>query len=420
MDECGQQRHTVVRRWPYCLSPVRVHVVDPSAYTPPYDHALCCALAATDTEVELFTTRFLYGAVANPQGYVRHEFFYRSAVGAGGGRLRTASKLVQHLPDMLRYRRVARAADIVHFQWLPVQPLDIHLLPSARIVDRDIRSRWGGPARPLRATARPPLVLTAHDVLPREPRPGQLAAQKRLYDRFDAIVVHSEHGRARLVDELDVAPDRVQVIPHGVFTHLAHTTKAEAVLLPETPGRPVVLMFGLMRPYKGIDVLLEAWRGTGVGEAPIEDAELWIVGMPRMDISALQAAAPANVRFVPRFVGDDELAAYFQRAQLVVLPYLQADQSGVLFTALAFGKPLLLSDVGGFPEMAPTGAARVVAAGDSRALGGALRELLADRAALGEMCVNARAAVDGRYSWKAIAEAHLELYERLLQAGPRR
>ncbi|HEY5193558.1 MAG TPA: glycosyltransferase family 4 protein [Solirubrobacteraceae bacterium] len=417
---------------------MRVHVVDPSAYTPPYDHALCSALAAADTEVELFTSRFPYGPQADPDGYVRHEFFYRAAVGAPGGRARTVSKLAQHVPDMLRYRRAARSADVVHFQWLPVQHLDGHLLPfapfaggggrfrwgAARFAGGGGRSRWDASARSVsgegwtgRVARRAPLVLTAHDVLPREPRPGQLAAQRRLYDRFDAIVVHSEHGRARLIEELGADGERVHVIPHGVFTHLA---EREAAPLPAKPGRLVVLMFGLMRPYKGIDVLLDAWRGAEKGEMPIDDAELWIVGMPRMDISALRAAAPENVRFVPRFVRDDELAAYFERADLVVLPYLQADQSGVLFTALAFGKPLLLSDVGGFPEMASTGAARIVAAGDPRALGQALRELLVDRATLTEMCVRARAAVNGRYSWEAIAAAHLELYERLLQAGSQR
>ncbi|HWX87451.1 MAG TPA: glycosyltransferase family 4 protein [Solirubrobacteraceae bacterium] len=177
-------------------------------------------------------------------------------------------------------------------------------------------------------------------------------------------------------------------------------------------NNPVVLMFGLMRPYKGIEVLLDAWRGAA-GLAPIEDAELWIAGMPKMDISAFEAGAPPNVCFDPRFIGDDELPAYFERADLVVLPYLQADQSGVLFTALAFGKPLLLSDAGGFPELAGTGAARVVPAGDPGALGRALRELLADRATLTEMCVKARAAANGRYSWQAIAAAHLELYRSL-------
>jgi glycosyltransferase involved in cell wall biosynthesis len=377
--------------------------------------------------VELFTSRFAYGPVAAAAGYVRNELFYRAALGAPGGRVRMASKLVQHVPDMLRYHRAARDADIVHFQWLPVQPLDVHLLPSARSAGGGgwkgaaARRFAGGGGRFARAARRPALVLTAHDVLPREPRPGQLAAQRRLYDRFDAIVVHSEHGRARLIDELGADRDRVHVIPHGVFTHLAERAAGTPPLpAPHQTDKLVVLCFGLMRPYKGIDVLLEAWRGTAAGEAPIDEAELWIAGMPRMDISALQAAAPANVRFDPRFIGDDELPAYFQRADLVVLPYLQADQSGVLFTALAFGNPLLLSDVGGFPEIANTGAARVAAAGDTRALGRALRELLNDRATLTEMCVRARAAANGRYSWEAIARAHVELYERLLQEAPRR
>jgi glycosyltransferase involved in cell wall biosynthesis len=380
-----------VRLRPYCLPLVRIHVVDPSAYTPPYDHALCRALGLAGAEVELITSRFAYGAVATPDGYARRELFYRAAPGVPGGRLRSAAKLVQHVPDMLRYRRTARSADVVHFQWLPVQHVDRNLLPSHR-----------------------PLVLTAHDVLPREPRAGQLGAQRRLYDRFDAIVVHSEHGRARLIEELGADPDRVHVIPHGVLAHLAERAAGEPAPSPSLEtDKPVVLMFGLMRPYKGIDVLLDAWRGMD-GQAPIEDAELWIVGMPRMDISALRASAPGGVLFDPGFVDDAQLHAYFERADLVVLPYLQADQSGVLFTALAFGKPLLLSDVGGFPEMAASGAARIVPAGDARALGDALRELLADRATLTEMCVRARAAAHGRYSWEAIAQAHVELYQRLL------
>ncbi len=364
-------------------------------------------------DVELITSRFAYGPVAEPDRYVRRELFYRHALGAPGGRVRIASKLAEHVPDMLRYRRVARAADVVHFQWLAVQHFDAHLLPGGG------RGR-GVAGRPPSGRRAPALVLTAHDLLPREPRRGQLAAQRRLYGRFDAIVVHSRAGRTRLIDELGADPDRVHVIPHGVLTHLAERSASEAP--PPAPfetDKPVVLMFGLMRPYKGIDVLLDAWRGVG-GQAPIEDAELWIAGMPKTDISALRASAPAGVRFDPRFIEDNELLAYFQRADLVVLPYLQADQSGVLFTALAFGKPLLLSDVGGFPEMADTGAARIVPAGDAGALGHALRELLSDRATLTEMCVRARAATQGRYSWQAIAQAHIELYEQLLGDMPRR
>jgi glycosyltransferase involved in cell wall biosynthesis len=332
--------------------------------------------------------------------------------------VRAAAKLAEHVPDMLRYRRHAHAADVVHFQWLPVQALDRRLLPRAGRAARR-RGRAGVGAGAGVARGRPALVLTAHDILPREPRPGQLRAQRRAYERFDAIVVHSRHGRDRLVYELGVPSERVHTIPHGAFTYLAERDIGPArpggsdTAPPHDTPKLVVLMFGLLRPYKGIDVLLDAWRGVD-GQPPIADAELWIAGLPKMDLRVLRVAAPAGVRFDARFINDRELPRYFERADLVVLPYLQADQSGVLFTALAFGKPLVLSDVGGFPELAAdTGAARVVPAGDARALGAALRELLADKAALGEMCVKARAATEGRYSWSAIAAAHLALYRSL-------
>jgi glycosyltransferase involved in cell wall biosynthesis len=368
---------------------VRVHLVDPSAFTPPYDHALAGALAAAGAEVELLTSRFAYGPVQQPAGYSREEVFYRLASRVRDARARRAVKLAEHVPDMLRYRRHSRRADVVHFQWLTVQHLDGMLVP------RRMRTP---PARPL--------LLTAHDILPREARPGQRGAQRRLYDRFDAVVVHSEHGRRRLIEEIGVEPERLHVIPHGVFAHLAEQRLGDAS--PFQTDLPVVLCFGLMRPYKGLDVLLDAWRG-------VEGAELWIAGMPRMDIEPLLAAAPAGVRFVPRFIGDHELPAYFRAASLVVLPYREIDQSGVLFTALAFGKPLLLSDVGGFPEMAGTGAARVVPAGDAAALHAALTSLLADPAALNEMAARASAASEGEYAWSSIARRTLGLYERLRQ-----
>jgi glycosyltransferase involved in cell wall biosynthesis len=340
---------------------VRIHVVDPSAYTRPYDHALCAALAREGADVELVTSRFAHGDVPAPDGYALRESFYRR----GSSR---AAKLAQHVPGMLGERRAARAADVVHFQWLAVQHVDAHLLPAR------------------------PTVLTAHDVLPREPRPGQRAAQRRLYERVDAVVAHTEHGRDRLVTELGIAPERVHVIPHGVLDGLAGLSGALPPELPEPDaGRPVVLFFGLLRPYKGLDVLLEAWRGIG-------DADLWIVGAPRMDVAALRAAAPPGVRWVPRFVSDAEAGAVFSRASLVVLPYREIEQSGVLWTAVGLGVPVLLSAVGGFTEVQ---GATLVAPGDAAALHGALRAAIAAPPA----------PVDpGPYAWDSIARAHLAVY----------
>jgi glycosyltransferase involved in cell wall biosynthesis len=171
----------------------------------------------------------------------------------------------------------------------------------------------------------------------------------------------------------------------------------------------VALFFGLLRPYKGIETLLEAWRG-------IDGAELWIVGRPMIDLAQLRAGAPANVRLVPRFVDDGEVAALFDRADVIVLPYARTERfdfSGVLATALAFGKPTVLTDVGGFSEVAATGAAALVPPDDPAALHETLRVLLADAAARDRLAAAARAAAAGPYSWDEAARRTVELYNEL-------
>jgi glycosyltransferase involved in cell wall biosynthesis len=362
------------------LERMRVLIADPPAYTPPYDDALCAALARAGADVELVTSAFGYGVAPEAVGYERIESFYRFAPGGPGSPLRRAARLAQHIPGMLDLRRRAADADVVHFQWLPVPGVDSRLLPRDR-----------------------PLVLTVHDPEPRvaRGRPGR----RRLAHAMDALVVHSEAGRERVAASLGVPVERVHVIPHGVLGEVGGA-RAEA-------DPPEVLLFGLLRPYKGLDVLLEAWRGLDPGEPA---ARLRIVGAPRYDIAALRAAAPPGVEWDARWISEAEVAPQFRRAAIAVLPYLDADQSGVLFTALALGTPLVLSDVGGFPEIAATGAAEIVPAGDAGALRDTLARLLADPGRRAEMSAAAFRAARERYGWDAIAERTLALY-RSLGAG---
>lgn len=366
---------------------MRVAIVDPSAFTRPYDHALSAALGLAGAEVELFTSHFAYGPVPAPERYQLREIFYRRAPGAPGSRLRRVGKLAEHVPDMLRCRRLVARDDVAHFQWLDVPWVDRHLLPSG------------------------PVVLTAHDLLPREPRPGQAGAQRRLYDRVDALIVHSDYGRRSLIDGLALDAGKVHVVPHGAFMHL--TTQGDERPLPDELARfegPVVLFFGLLRPYKGIETLLRAWHG-------IEGAELWIVGRPLMPLEPLRESAPRGVRFIPRFVSDPELPAFFRRADVVALPYArteQFDQSGVLATALAFGRPTVLTDVGSFGEVAAIGAAQMVAPGDADELRDALRTLLDDASARERLARAARTAAAGPYSWDEAARQTLAVYRTVL------
>jgi glycosyltransferase involved in cell wall biosynthesis len=367
---------------------IRVQMVDPSAFTPPYDRALCAALARAGAEVELLTSRFLYGPVPEADGFRVQERFYRRSAARGlHARGRRAFKAAEHLGDMLHLRR-ALDGDVIHYQWLTVPALDAGLLPPAR-----------------------PRVMTAHYILPPRPSRHRVAIARRLFDRMDAVIAHSDHGAERLRSEVGLDPDRVRTIHHGAFDYLTRLTD-ERPLPAELEGAegPVILFFGLLRPYKGLDVLLDAFRR-------IDGAELWIVGNPRMDLTPLRDAAKrasGRVRFLERFVDEGEIPPIFRRADLLALPYLDAEHSGVLYTGLAFGKAMVVSEVGGFPEVAAHGAARLVPPGDSEALAAALEDLVGEERARSELSEAAARAAAGPYSWDEAASRTLDLYRELL------
>ncbi len=357
------------------MTRVRALLVDPSAYSPPYDEALCAALARRGAEVELVTSRFAHGERPAPDGYARRELFYRRRGGVLGSRARRFAKLATHAGGMRSLARLP--ADVVHHQWIPVPWLDVALLPAR------------------------PRVLTLHNTAPRSGSFGRARALREVIARMDALVVHSEHGAAALRAQ-GVEAGRVHVIPHGAFL----PGVADA-LPPELSddGRPVVLMFGLLRPYKGLGTLLEAWGG-------LDGAQLWIVGRPMMQIPPL----PAGASLVGRYVSDGEVGALVQRADVLVLPYERderIDGSGVLATALGAGRATIVSKVGALAEAADMGAALGVEPGDPVALHGALAGLIADPAARGGFAAAALGAAAGPYSWNVAAARTLALYAAL-------
>src|SRR2546429_631222 len=165
---------------------------------------------------------------------------------------------------------------------------------------------------PLRWRARAPMSSSS----PAASCTGRSRAQRATRSTSSSTAGPRAAG-SRPRDELGVPPERVHVIPHGAFDYLTRTPEERPLPddLASVEG-PVVLFFGLLRPYKGVDVLIEAFR-------EVQGAELWVVGMPRMPIERLrelarQARSP--VRFVDRFVTDPEIPADFRPADPGVLP----------------------------------------------------------------------------------------------------
>src|SRR5437762_12607108 len=221
---------------------MRVVLADPPAFTPAYDHELAAALARAGADVELVTSRFRFGDAPTPDGYARSELFYPlSSRVFGRSRLRVPLKVAEHPLGLAALRRLQ--ADVLHLQWLPAPELDAFLF-------------------------RPhlPSVFTAHDLLPRRTA-HRTELWRRLFARFDRIVVHSENGRDTLA-AMGVEPERLRCIPHPVF--------------PSDPERTddgrTVLAFGMIRPYKGLGDAIEEVRRAGaarlvVAGDPLEPLE---------------------------------------------------------------------------------------------------------------------------------------------------
>jgi glycosyltransferase involved in cell wall biosynthesis len=376
---------------------VRILVIDPQAYTPWYDHALCEALAARGHEVELATAAFLHGEEPAPHGYRRREPFGPPLEGLLRARprtpLRMPLKLGGHAAGLATVlARVRRTRpEIVHWQWAPLLQLDARALRLAR------RSSGG-------------TVFTAHDVLPRRSA-GAVARWRALYETCDRVITHSENGRARLLHEVGLDDARIAVIPHPVL----RDDGAPEPPAPE-PQASTVLFFGLVRPDKGLDVLIEALPGLA---ELVPAARLEVVGSPRMPIEPLRERAAAlgvadRISWDLRFVSDAEADAAFARAGVVCLPYRAIENSGVLAEALRHGVVPVTTAIGGLPEtLARYDLPDPCPPDDPAALAGALAFALTTETARSRASAG-MARARHELTWAHAAASHEALYRDVL------
>lgn len=360
---------------------MRVAIVDPASWSLAYDAPLGAALARAGCEVTLHCTRSPHGAEAMSQqdGLVVEESFYRSGYGLGV-LPRRVGRAVQHPLDLAKVaKRVTREADVVMVQWLPGRGIDSRA--------------WARVAREV------PVTFTAHNAQERDN-----AIDPGLLRGFSAVIAHSDGG-AQVLRTAGLAP--VWTMRLGAYTQYATVADPGEVPVELEPGAPVVVLPGLLRDYKGVDVLLEAWPAV---RAALPDAQLVVAGRP-MGIE-LPDVAPAGVTLIPRFLAEDELGWLLRRATVCCLPYRRIDMSGIAASALACGTPLVLSDVGGFGEFVGRGGV-TVPPGDAPALAQALIDVLGDPARREQLASEARAAIADHFSWDAIARDYIAKFATL-------
>jgi glycosyltransferase involved in cell wall biosynthesis len=360
---------------------VRVAIVDPASWSLAYDAPLGAALATAGCDVTLHCTRSPHGAeaAAEAEGFRVEESFYRSGYGLGV-LPRRLGRAIQHPLDLAKLtRRLRSEADVVMVQWLPGRGVDARA--------------WARLARDV------PVTFTAHNA---QERDNALPAE--LLRGFSAVIAHSAGGAETL---RAAGLDPVWQMGLGAYTQYASAPDPETLPLEIADDVPLVVLPGLLRPYKGVDVLLEAWPRI---RELVPTAQLVIAGRP-MGVE-LPATPPPGATFIPRFVSEDELGWLLRRATVCALPYTKIDMSGIAAAALACGTPLVLSDIGGFGEFEGRGGVPVPA-GDPGALAEAIAGILDNPSRRANLARLAREAADTVYSWDAIAREYVERFGTL-------
>lgn len=366
----------------------RIRVLDPSLFTIPYCEALVGALGRRGADATLVGRPLRPGEV-RPRVPFEPSFYRRSdSLPRRIGKPGMALKALEHCTDLARFALGRRpAATVAHFQWLPFPLADYAGLRLCR--------------------SRGPVVVTVHDTTPFNGTPSsvlQLRGFTAALGLADRLIVHTRTGLEKLVASgLDRA--RLRCIPHGPLGDFTDIPP------PPRAGPMTLVAFGKIRPYKGIDLLIEALAMLSTEDR--QALRVVVAGEAMMDVAPLRAQIAAarlegTVELRLGHLSDEAMRELFAEASGFAFPYREIEASGVLFLVQGLRRWMVASRLGAFAETIRDGeSGRLVPPGDVPALAQALRECARQRPR-----PPAAAPVT---SWDTIAEATLATYQEALQ-----
>ena len=290
--------------------------------------------------------------------------------------------------------------DVVHIQGAGLPLLDQYLLkPLAKKI---------------------PVVLTVHDVQSHYERfVSKDSYMKKCFHIPHSLIVHYEQGKKQLIDHWKVPGERVAVIPHGIMPlkNFFEITDARRKLNLSIDRR-ILLLFGSIRPNKGLDVLLEALEiiRRSKPEVLLVIAGALPRGMSFEPYSNMieKLNLSENVKSFVRFIEDEEVDMFMSASDLVVLPYKKFEaQSGVLLRAYAHKKPVVVSNVGAMGELVTMDKVGLaVESGNLESLAAAVINVMENQDKF-KACYNSE--LEKKYSWEHIAKLTIKSYVKTIE-----
>ncbi len=277
------------------------------------------------------------------------------------------------------------------------------------------------------------LADVVHDVQSYDTRPGstaivqdsrqQIARYNRIYRLFDALFVHDRSNYDLFLRTYDSVPaECVHVIPmatNELFLEVKPDRTCEGLQreLDVKPDQPVVLFFGTVSRYKGVETLIEAFPAVHQATG----AQLVIAGFPakEVDPQALKARAAElgvadHISWFLDYVPNERVAPLMELGHVAIFPYHAISQSGAIQVAYACGKPVVATRVGGLPDVVEDGkSGLLVPPKDPAALGEAIVKILSDPIGAAKMGQHGKMLAETHYSWRVVAETMKAVYETL-------
>lgn len=369
--------------------------IDPQSYNNLclYDQGMLSAMKAD--EVALFGSSQWNCTLPNAKLYKWFNYnCKKNPVAKGISYLATVCRIASYI-------RRHKEVKVVHIQWLRQWNVDIMF--ARWLKGRGIK-----------------VVFTAHNLLPHDSGDTQREKYAAYYKIVDCICVHTETTKQELTVQFGIDPDKVEIIPHGIIysdvpgdivISGAKRLKEKHGIGPDTL---VVSSLGIQSYYKGVDILINLWA-TEKELNSNSLVKLMIVGKnSNIDYSPLQGLE--NVIVVDEKIPNEDFQAYLEISDIVLLPYRRISQSGVLFSAIARNKPVIISNVGGLPDPLKIGnVGWNIGNADEAALGEILTDLVKNPGKVKSIQGNNLEfqKVKDYYSWESISLKLRALYFKL-------
>lgn len=285
---------------------------------------------------------------------------------------------------------------VVHIQWWSIPLVFVYFVIHSVLKLRDKK-----------------IILTVHNVLPHESSKLSILLSKIAFLFVDRFVVHSEHNKKRFSKVFKFPLDKISVVRMGIHDvyNIGNLNKFQARKKLNLLNKRIILMFGYIRDYKGIDDGIKAFAKV---HKKIKNGVLVIAGELREDWNKYQELInEMNLNdFVIKelkYIKMSDVQSYFIASDLVILPYKKFEaQSGIGNVALTFNKPMVVSDAGGLPGLVSNKNV-IFKAGDYKELADKIVKVLSNKKLYNSLVIDTRKLCK-KYSWDKVGDETIKVY----------